>query len=87
MTNYMIDRNKLKEILLSHKAFISQRCKKLISQGVNVSTLTYGETEKFTDEFIDTIIDVLPLDSLLDEVDELLNKTIGKKSKDYMDIR
>ena len=86
MTNYIVDREKLKEILLAHKTYISQRCQKLIAQGVDVSKLTYGETKKFTDEFIDTMIDKLPLDSLLDKVDEALLKTTGTTSKDHMPV-
>ena len=71
MTNYIIDREKLKEILLAHKTFISQRCKKLIAQGVDISKITYGETKKFTDEFIDTMIKELPLDE--EEKDYFIN--------------
>lgn len=84
MTNYIVDREKLKEILLAHKTFISQRCKKLIAEGVDISKLTYVDTKKITDEFIDTMIDKLPLDSLLDKVDEALLKTTVTTSKDHM---
>lgn len=86
MTNYIVDRDKLKEILLAYKTFISQKCQELIVQGVDVSKLTYGETKKFADEFIDTMIDKIPLDSLLDKVDETLLKTTGTTSKDYMPV-
>jgi uncharacterized protein YpiB (UPF0302 family) len=84
MTNYIMDRDKLKEILLLHKTFISQKCQKLLSEGVDISKLTYRETKKFTDEFIDTMINPLDVDSLLDEIDEVLMKTTGKTSKDYV---
>ncbi len=74
MTNYIVDREKLKEILLAHKTFISQRCQKLIAEGVDISKLTYGDTKKFTDEFIDTMIDKLR--HFLMEFDEALEKAV-----------
>lgn len=84
MSNYIIDKQKLKEILLMHKTFISQKCQKLMSKGVDVRKLTYKETDKFTDEFIDTMISKLPIDSILDQVDEVMKKTVGYTSKEFM---
>lgn len=84
VTNYIIDKEKLKEILLAHKTFVSQRIMKLKESGVDITRITYRESEKFTDEFIETMINKLPLDNLLDKVDEALIKTTGKSSKDFM---
>lgn len=84
MTNYVIDRQKLKEILLHHKSFIHKRCQKLIMEGVDITKLTYRETNKITDEYIDTMIHDLPIDHLLDEIEVALKKTTGKTSEDYI---
>ncbi len=84
MTNYILDREKLKEILLAHKTFISEKCKKLIEDGIDIHKLTYGETKKFTDEFIDSYINELPVDSILDEVDEILKKITDKNTDEFL---
>ncbi len=84
MTNYIIDREKLKEILLGHKTFIAQRCQKLIAEGVDISKLTYRETKKITDEYIDTIIKHMPVETMLDDIDEALSKIGLKSSKEYL---
>ncbi len=84
MTNYIIDRKKLKEILLMHKNFVSAKAKKLVEQGVDITKLTYRDTEKLTDEFIDTMINGLPLDDLLDQVDVVMKSTVGYTSKDAL---
>lgn len=86
MTNYIVDREKLKEILLAHKTYISQRCQKLIAEGVDVSKLTYGETKKFTDEFIDTIDEIDT--QILDFKDVYVNPDYKKDGYDWeIDIR
>ncbi|CAB4166438.1 hypothetical protein UFOVP844_29 [uncultured Caudovirales phage] len=85
MTNYVLDRPKLREILLLHKSFISKKCHDLIAEGVDISKLTYRETDKFTDEFIDTMIKSLPVDSLLDQVDVVMKETVGFTSKEMME--
>lgn len=84
MTNYVIDKEKLKEILLGHKSFISLKCCELSSQGIDISKITYKESDKFTDEFIDIVINTLPVDALLDKVDEVMKKTVGYTSKEMM---
>lgn len=85
MTNYIVDKEKLKEILLMHKTFISKKCHELKNKGIDVTKLTYRETNKFTEEFIDTMITHLPVDSLLDQVDEIMKKTVGYTSKELID--
>lgn len=85
MTNFILDKEKLREILLEHKHFISQKVKTLIAQGIDVRNLTFAETNKFTDEFIETMIKKLPVDNLLDEIDEFMEKTLGYNSKKYLD--
>jgi predicted transcriptional regulator len=71
-----MDRDKLKEILLAHKSYISKVVKNLISKGIDPSKLTYKETDKITDEFIDTIINKIPIDIVLNKIDEYLAKII-----------
>jgi len=61
MTNYVMDKEKLKEILLMHKTFLSKKCHYLLSQNVDITKLTFKETEKFTDEFIESMITHLPI--------------------------
>ncbi len=56
MTNYTLDREKLKEILLAHESFMKNRYNKLIYQGMDISKLTDREKEKFTEEFVETLI-------------------------------
>lgn len=85
MTNYIIDKEKLKEILLGHKSFISIKCRELASKGVDLSKMTYKESDKLTDEFIEIMINSLPVDSLLDQVDEVMKSTVGYTSKEMMD--
>lgn len=84
MTNYILDREKLKEILLGHKTFVADRCRKMIEQGIDVTKLTYRETKKITDEYIDTIIKHMPVETMLDDIDEALSKTGLKSSKEYL---
>ncbi len=52
-----MDREKLKEILLGHKKFFHDKCVKLLAQNVDITKLTYRDTNKITDEYIDTIIE------------------------------
>jgi hypothetical protein len=87
MTNYVVDKKKLREILLAHKTFISQRCQILSSQGIDIRKLTYGETNKFTDEFIEEIINELPIDTILDDVDRVTKATMGFSSKEILEKR
>lgn len=87
MKKYVIDRDKLKEILLAHKTFVSNRCRDLMAQGVDVTKLTYGDTKKITDEFIDTMIDSLPVDEILDQLDEGLKKMGLPTTKEQMEAR
>jgi hypothetical protein len=84
MTNYVMDKEKLKEILLSHKSFLSMKCRELISKGVDLSKITYKESDKLTDEFIETMIHKLSVDDLLDKVDEVMEKNVGFNSKEAM---
>lgn len=84
MTNYILDREKLNEILLGHKTFISQKCRDLAAQGIDLTKLTYRETDKFTEEYIDTIIKHMPVETMLDDIDEALSKSGLKSSKEYL---
>ena len=84
MVNYIMDREKLKEVLLGHKTFIALKCKKLMSEGVDVAQLTYRETDKFTDEYINTIIKRMPVETMLDDVDKVLSMAGLKNSKTYL---
>lgn len=85
MTNYVINKEKLKEILLLHKTFISNKCQELMRKGIDVTKLTYQETDKFTDAFIETMINKLPIDFMLDQVDEVMKQTVGYTSREIMD--
>lgn len=87
MKNYILNKQQLKEILLQHKTFFSNKVKDLIAKGIDISKLTYRETNKFTDEFIEKIIDDLPIDSLLDQVDEVMQQTVGYTSKEVIEER
>lgn len=84
MKNYIMSKEKLKEVLLGHKTFFSQKCRILMEQGVDIYKLTYQDTNKFTDEYIDTMIQSLEVDKLLDQVDEVMEKTLGFNSKDEL---
>jgi len=84
MTNYILDREKLKEILLGHKTFVSDRCRKFLSEGIDITQLTYRDTKKITDEYIDTIIKHMPVETMLDDIDEALSKSGLKSSKEYL---
>ena len=84
MTHYILDREKLNEILLGHKTFISQKCRDLAAQGVDLTKLTYRETDKFTEEYIDTIIKSFPVEKMMDDIDKLLSDAGLKSSKEYL---
>lgn len=84
MKNYIMNKEKLREVLLGHKTFISHKCRALMEQGVDIQKLTYKETDKFTDEYIDTMIQSLEVYKLLDQVDEVMEKTLGFNSKDEL---
>ncbi len=70
MTNYILDREKLKEVLLGHKSFVAAKCRDLIREGVDLTRVPLNVSEGFTDEFIDTQIKSLPVDTILDKVEE-----------------
>lgn len=81
MTNYVLDKENLKLVLLAHKAFVSDRIMKWKEEGRDLATITYRESDKITDEFIEKMINQLPIDTLLDQVDEVMRKTMGTDSK------
>lgn len=85
MTDYIMNRDKLKEVLLGHKTFIATKCRELMAQGVDVTKLTYRETDKFTDEYIDTIIKSFPVERMMNDIDKLLKDAGLKSSQEYLE--
>lgn len=77
-----MNREELKNIILGAKTYIADFCRKMISEGKDPTKLTYRETDKVIDDYIDSLKE-LKLDDLLDNVDEALLKTTGMCSREY----
>lgn len=80
--NYILNREELKNVILSAKTYIANICREMIKNGQDPTKLTYGQTDKIIDEFIDTLPE-LKVDDLLDKVDEVLIKSTGKNSREF----
>ena len=57
----------------------------MIAKGVDISKMTYKESDKLTDEFVEIMINNIPVDSLLDQVDAVMKHTVGYTTREMMD--
>lgn len=86
MKTFTFYRKDLVGLLHNYKRAVSLHVRDLIAQGKDLRLVTLKESEQFTEDFIDEMLrdGELKIEHILDDIDEVLEKTMGKKIKDYI---
>ncbi len=81
--SYILSREDLRNVIIGAKTFIAHKCREMIEKGQDPTKLTYRQTDAIIDEFIDSLKE-LKMEDVLDQVDEVLEKTTGINTRELL---
>jgi hypothetical protein len=82
--HYVFYKEDILNLLWNHKVYVSNKVKQMIKEGKDPRQVTIKETRKLDEDFLNEEIEkgAVNLETILDEVDKVLETTHGKTVKE-----